>query len=169
MRDMRESTLRSLGLALVVAYAVFITWLYARQPQSVAEMTGAMTASIGAYRIDDIAFADGVRLFRGDRFDAARLAFDRADPAHQDSRTQFYIAYSYYREGWGRLYSDDALFQRGLEAVERAIAAAPQGRIAIDDGDLQMRSGDELKAELEAGLRRDASDLNPLKVFRQRK
>jgi hypothetical protein len=132
-------------------------------------MTGAMSASIGAYRIDDTAFTDGLRLFRGNQFEAARLAFDRADRAHRDPRTQFYIAYSYYRQGWGRVYNDDGLFQLGLEAVDRAIATAPNGRIVVDDPDLQMRSADELKAELQAGLRREASDLNPLKVFRQRK
>ena len=49
------------------------------------------------------------------------------------------------------------------------LAVAPQGRILVDDSNLQMRSADELKAELQAGLRRDASDLNPLKMFRQRK
>jgi hypothetical protein len=166
---MRESTVRALGLALAAAYAVFIVWLYVRQPQTVAEMTGALAATVGTYRIDEPAFADGLRFFRGDRFDAARLAFDRADPAHQDSRTQFYIAYSYYRQGWGRVYNDDALFARGLEAVDRAVAAAPQGRVAVDDPDLQLRSADELKAELQAGLRRELADLNPLKVFRQRK
>jgi hypothetical protein len=32
-----------------------------------------------------------------------------------------------------------------------------------------MTNVDELKAELEAGVRRDASDFNPLRVFRQRK
>jgi hypothetical protein len=166
---MRDSTARPLGLVLAAAYAVFIVWLYIQQPQTVAEMTGALSATVGAYSIDDRAFADGLRFFRGDQFDAARLAFDRADPAHQDPRTQFYIAYSFYRQGWGRLYSDDVLFARGLEAVDRAVAAAPQGRVAVDDPDLQMRSADELKAELQAGLRRDATDLNPLKVFRQRK
>jgi hypothetical protein len=166
---MRESTRRAIGLALVAAYAGFIVWVYVRQPQTVAEMAGAMTASIGAYRIDDVAFADGLQLFRRDQFEAARLAFDRADPARQDSRTQFYVAYSYYRQGWGRVYNDDALFQLGLEAVERAIAAAPHGRVAVDDPELQMRSADELQAELQAGVRRDASDLNPLKVFRPRK
>jgi hypothetical protein len=132
-------------------------------------MTGALSASVGAYHIDDKAFADGLRLFRSDQFEAARLAFERADPANRDPRTQFYIAYSYYREGWGRVYNDDALFARGLEVVDRAIAVAPQGRVTVDDADLQLRSGDELKAELQAGLRRDASDLNPLKLFRQRK
>jgi hypothetical protein len=92
MFSMRESTLRVVGLALVVSYAAFIVWLYVRQPQTVAEMTGALTATVGAYQIDRQAFDDGVRFFRGDQFDAARLAFERADPAHQDPRTQFYIA-----------------------------------------------------------------------------
>jgi hypothetical protein len=166
---MREPLLRTLGLAVAAAYALFIVWLYVRQPQTVAEMTGAMSASIGAYHVDELAFADGLRLFRANQFEASRLAFDRADRAHQDARTQFYIAYSYYREGWGRVYNDDVLFQRGLEAIDRAIAAAPNGRIAVEDADLQLKSGDELKAELQAGIRRDASDFNPLKVFRQRK
>ncbi|OLC82277.1 MAG: hypothetical protein AUH72_07225 [Acidobacteria bacterium 13_1_40CM_4_65_8] len=169
MAPMREATARLLGLVLVIAYAVFIVWLYAHQPQTVAEMTGALTATVGAYQIDRQAFDDGVRFFRGDQFDAARLAFERADPAHQDSRTQFYIAYSYYRQGWGRVYNDTALFARGLEAVDRAILLADHGRVVVDDPDLQMHSADELKAELQAGLRRDASDLNPLKLFRRRK
>ena len=166
---MRESTARSLGLALAAAYASFIVGLYVRQPQTVAEMTGALTASVGAYRIDDRAFADGLRFFRGDQFDAARLAFDRADPAHQDSRTQFYIAYSFYRQGWGRLYHDDELYTRGLEAIDRAIALGPRGVVTVDDAQLQMHSSDELKVEIEAGLRKDSSDLNPLKVFQRRK
>ena len=102
-------------------------------------------------------------------FAAARSAFARADPAQQDARTQFYVAYSCYRQGWGRLYADEALFAQGLEAVNRAIARAPGGRIVVDDVDLQMRSGDELKAELEAGWRRDASNFNPLRLLRSRK
>jgi hypothetical protein len=102
-------------------------------------------------------------------FAEARSAFGRADPAKRDARTQFYIAYSFYREGWGRLYSDDALFKQGLEAVERAIAVAPSGRVIVDDTQLGMHSSDELKAELERGLRRDASDFNPLRVFDKRK
>src|SRR5262245_9319267 len=166
---MRESTARAAGLATAIAYAIFIVWIYLQQPQTMAEMTGALTATVGAYQIDRQAFDDGLRFFRGDQFDAARLAFERADPAHQDPRTQFYIAYSYYRQGWGRVYSDDALFTRGLDAIDRAVLLADHGRIVVDDPDLQMHSADELKAELQAGLRRDASDYNPLKVFRRRK
>src|SRR5215510_6220968 len=119
-----ERTLRLLGLAAAGSYFVLIAWLYAHQPQTVAEMTGALSASLGAYRIDQQAFDDGLRFFRDDQFDAARLAFERADPAHQDSKTQFYIAYSYYRQGWGRVYDDEVRFQRGLEAINRGITIA---------------------------------------------
>jgi hypothetical protein len=82
---------------------------------------------------------------------------------------QFYIAYAYYREGWGRLYNDDTLFGKGLTAVDKAIALAPGGRLVVDDPDLQMHSADELRAELQRGLTRDASDLNPLRVLGTRK
>ena len=166
---MADRTVRGIGLALSFAYAAFIGWLYAYQPQSAAEVTGGFAAGIGAYRVDQQAFEDGLQFFRRDQFAAARSAFERADPAHLDARTQFYIAYSFYREGWGRLYQDDTLFAQGLEAVNRAIARAPDGRILVEDADLQMHSGDELKAELEAGLRRDASDFNPARIVRPRK
>jgi hypothetical protein len=32
-----------------------------------------------------------------------------------------------------------------------------------------LRSADELRAELQSGLTRDSSDLNPMRVFRERK
>jgi len=89
--------------------------------------------------------------------------------AHRDARTQFYIAYTYYRQGWGHVYNDDALFQKGIEAVDRAIALAPDHRLLVDDPDLGMHSADELKGELQRGVTREASDFNPLKVFRARK
>ena len=166
---MRDGLIRALGLAGAVCYAAFIVWRYVRQPQTAAEIAGGLSATMGTYRIDPQAFDDGVRLFRREEFAAARNAFERADPARQDARTQFYVAYSYYRQGWGRLYQNDELFAHGLEAVNRAVAHAPGGRVVVDDPDLQMRSADELKAELEAGLRREASDFNPLKLLRPRK
>jgi tetratricopeptide (TPR) repeat protein len=165
----RERIVRACGLAAVAVYAACIVWLYVRQPQTIEEVTGSMAAGIGAYRIDQQAFDDGLRFFRQDQFAAARAAFDRADSAGQDAPTQFYIAYSYYREGWGRLYIDVESFRRGLDHVNKAIALAPGGRLLLDDANLQMRSADELKAELEAGMRREAADFNPLKIFRRRK
>lgn len=160
---------RALGLAFSAIYAAFIVWLYASQPQTGAEAIGGLAAAVGAYRIDAQAFDEAITFFRKDQFAEARMAFARADPARRDGRTQFYIAYSFYREGWGRLYNDDALFKQGLEAVDRAIAVAPSGRVAVEDPDLAMRSSDELKAELERGLRREASDFNPLRVLDTRK
>lgn len=160
---------RIAGLALTVAYATFIVWLYSAQPKTVAEVTGGLSSSVGAYRVDAQAFADGLAFFRRDGFDEARFAFERADPAHRDARTQFYIAYSYYRQGWGRVYNDDILFSKGIEAVDRAIALAPDHRLLVDDSNLGIHSADELKAELQRGVTRDAADLNPLKVFRARK
>jgi hypothetical protein len=169
MRRLTESTTRALGLVLAIVYATFIVWLYAHQPQTVDQVTGGLGSAIGTYRIDDQAFTDGLRFFRNDQYAEARMAFARADPALRDARTQFYIAYTFYRQGWGRLYSDDRLFAEGLAAVDRAIALAPGGRLVVDDPNLQMRSAEELKAELQAGMRRDASDFNPMRLFSRRK
>jgi hypothetical protein len=161
--------LRAAGLLFSAAYAALIVWLYASQPQTRAEAIGGLAATIGAYRVDTQAFDEGQAFFKRDLFEEARMAFARADPAMRDARTQFYIAYSFYRQGWGRLYNDDVLFRQGVDAVDRAIAAAPSGRVVVDDPTLDMRSSDELKAELERGLRREASDFNPLRVFDRRK
>ena len=169
MLAMRDGMVRGIGLALALGYAAFIAWLYVQQPQSAAEVTGGLSATIGSYHVDSTAVDEGLQFFRRDQFAAARIAFERADPAHQDARIQFYIAYSYYRQGWGRFYQDDQLFAQGLEAVNRAMARAPGGRIRVDDPDLRLQSGEELKAELEAGLRRDVSDFNPARVLRSRK
>ena len=41
--------------------------------------------------------------------------------------------------------------------------------LVVEDTNLGIQTGDELRAELQAGLTRDASDLNPLRVFGTRK
>jgi hypothetical protein len=166
---MRDSTVRATGLLASACYAGLIVSIYVHQPQSFAEVTGRLGADIGVYHIDQQAFDEGLRLFRSGQFDAARPAFERADPAHQDAATQFYIGYAYYRQGWGRVYDDDRLFVLGLAAADRAVALAPHGTLHVDDPDLGMQTADELRAELEAGLRQDASDLNPMELLRQRK
>jgi hypothetical protein len=166
---MQESVARGVGLATTLVYAAAIGALLASQPRTMTEAVGGLSATIGTYQPDAQAFADGIAFFRNDQFVEARAAFARADPASRDARTQFYIAYSYYRQGWGRTFSDDALFSEGLTHVDRAIALAPGGRLVVDDEDLQMQSADELRAELQAGLVRDLSDFNPLRIFRNRK
>ncbi|MGQ0734986.1 MAG: hypothetical protein ACT4QD_15190 [Acidobacteriota bacterium] len=166
---MRETHVRSAGLALTCAYAAVLVWLFATQPRTVTEAVGTLSANVGSYSADALAFADGLAFFRKDQFVEARAALARADPASRDARTQFYIAYSFYREGWHRTHHDDALFAKGLAHINRAIAVAPSNRLVVDDENLQMKSADEVKAELEAGLTGDASDLNPLRLFRSRK
>ena len=166
---MHETLTRGAGLALTVLYAGIIAWLLSAQPRTIAEAVGGVSASVGAYSIDRQSFEDGLAFFRNDQFVEARTAFNRADPALRDARTQFYIAYSYYRQGWNRTHRDDALYQQGVVAVDRAIALAPGGRLVVDDENLVMRSADELKAELEAGLTRDLSDFNPLRLLETRK
>jgi hypothetical protein len=166
---MHETLTRGTGLALTVFYAGLIAWLFSAQPRTLAEAVGGVSASVGAYSIDRQSFEDGLAFFRNDQFVEARAAFARADPALRDARTQFYIAYSYYRQGWNRTHRDDALYREGVVAVDRAIALAPGGRLLVADENLVMRSADELKAELEAGLIRDASDFNPLRLLETRK
>jgi hypothetical protein len=166
---MSETPTRVIGLALTVAYAAFIGWLYARQPQTIAQVTGGLSAVVGVYVVNKEAFDDGLRFFRNDQFFEARMAFARADPAVRDARTQFYVAYSYYRQGWGRVYHDDQLYGQGLLAIDRAMELAPGGRVVIEDQYLGIHTAEELKAELAAGVRFEASDLNPMRVFRTRK
>jgi glutamine cyclotransferase len=165
----REPVLRGAGLVVSLSYAAAIGWLFVNQPHTVAQATGGLASIVGAYSIDRQAFDDGLRFFRHDQFVEARAAFGRADAAERDPRTQFYVAYSYYREGWGRVYDDGALFSKGLAAVDQAITLAPGGRIVVDDPDLRMRSADELRAELQRGIAPGLSVLNPLRVLRTRK
>jgi tetratricopeptide (TPR) repeat protein len=165
----REPLVRSAGLVAAIVYAALIVWVYARQPNTLAQVTGGLASGIGAYRIDEQAFADGLAFFRNDQFVEARAAFARADPAQRDARAHFYIAYSYYRQGWGRLYNDDAMFARGLAHIDKAIALAPHGRLVVNDADLGMQSADEVRAALQEGLERDVSDFNPLRVLKDRK
>ena len=166
---LRERAVRAGGLLVSSAGCAALVWLFVQQPTNLQELTGSMAASVGAYQINQADFDQGRRYFADDKFVEARAAFARADPASRHAVTQFYIAYSYYRQGWGRVYSDDTLFAQGLEAVNRAIALAAGGQLRVDDAALDMKSADELKAELERGLTRDASDLNPLRVLRQRR
>jgi hypothetical protein len=166
---MKASLVRTLGLTFSALYAGLIVWLYAAQPQTVAQVTGGLAAGVGAYHIDQQAYSDALAFFKKDQFEEARAAFGRADPAQRDPVTQFYIAYSYYRQGWGRMYNDDALFAQGLKTVDRAIALAPGNRLVVDDPQLGMRTADELRAELVRGLTRDVSDLNPMRLLSPRK
>jgi hypothetical protein len=160
---------RALGLAATAFYAAFIVWVYVAQPRTLVEMRGGVAASIGVYAVDPVAFDEGLRYFRADKFAEARRAFGRADPAERDPKTQYYIAYTYLRQGWGRFYEDDALYAQGQAALRRALAASAGGVIrVVDDPNLTITSSDELAEAFARGLKRDVSDLNPLGMLEKR-
>jgi tetratricopeptide (TPR) repeat protein len=166
---MNRKLIQSFGVVWTCLLAAAVIWLYATAPASVAEVATRASVTAGTYEIDRERFEEAHGLFRRGQYAAARDEWQRADPAQRDARTQFYIAYSLYREGWGRVYNDDGLFRRGLEAAERAIRLSPGGTLKVDDPELKVKTAAELKAELQQGLDRTPSDFNPLKVFRERK
>jgi hypothetical protein len=165
----RPDLVRALGLSGSALLAGFTLWLYATGPQTMAEVTGGLASTAGLYRVDQAAFAEGLRFFRADQFAEARLVFERIDPARRDPVVQFYVAYSHYRQGWGRLANDDGQFKMGLAALDRADEVAPGGRVVVDDPDLGAPTSEELRVELLEGLRTDLSDFNPLAAVRKRK
>lgn len=167
-----------LGTVLTVLYGVFIIFLYAAEPRSLEEISTKAISAVestvskgqvltGTYEIDQARFNEGLAAFRADNFVLARDRFERADPEKRDANTQFYIAYSYYRQGWGRVSNDDALFKSGLEALQRVSVIDPD--FSSKDTNLQLKTAAELRNEFEEGLKVTADDFNPFKLIRERK
>lgn len=175
---MKEKYIQILGVCVTAIYGLFVMWLYVVEPESLVELPtkaqqtierATTTAQVitNTYEIDRVKFNEGLAAFRADNFVVARDAFLRADSEKRDANVQFYIAYSFYRQGWGRVSNDDALFKQGLEAANRVTALDKNYK--SEDANLQMRTAAELKAELEQGLQVTADDFNPFKVLRERK
>ena len=167
---MKEKHIQVAGIFLTTFYAVFIAWLYSVEPKSLEELpakaqesienvTTKTQVAIGTYEVDRAKFSEGLAAFRQDNFIAARDNFERADTERRDARTQFYITYSFYRQGFGRVSNDDALFKSGLEQTNRVIAI--DKNFKSDDANLQLKTPVELKNEFEEGLKVTASDFNP--------
>lgn len=175
---MKPQYIQILSIGFITLFGIFIVFLYAVAPRSLEEIPSKAVSTlesaattgqvaIGTYQIDQARFAEGIAAFRSNNFIAARDSFDKADPAKRDAATQFYIAYSFYRQGWGRISNDDALFKQSLTVLDRVAILDPDFR--SDDADLQLRTPAELRNELEEGMRVTADDFNPLKVLRERK
>ncbi|HRI03809.1 MAG TPA: hypothetical protein PLL77_08710 [Pyrinomonadaceae bacterium] len=164
---MKEKYIHILGIAIVALGLGFVVFLYWSQPKTLAEVATKSQVVLGTYEINRDEFTRGLALFRSEDFIGARAAFDRADPEKRDANTQFYTAYSYYRQGWGRLSKDDTLFKPGLEAVDRVMILDPNFRST--DETLTMKTPSELKYELEEGLKLTPDDFNPMKLTRERK
>ena len=175
---MNEKYIQILGLMLTLLYGTFVVFLYAAEPRSLEEISIKAKSTVenavtkgqvitGTYEVDQAKFNEGLQAFRRDNFVAARDSFDRADPEKRDPKTRFYVAYSFYRQGWGRVSNDDALFKQALESVERVSLLDPNFR--SDDANLQLRTPAELRNELEEGMKVTADDFNPLRLIRDRK
>ena len=163
---------------MTTVYTVFVVFLYWAEPKTLEEVSAKAkttienvstkgTVIIGTYEIDRSKFDEGLAAFRQDNFLVARDRFEKADPEKRDANTQYYIAYSYYRQGWGRLSNDDTLFKQGLDQLGRVTTLDPNYKAT--DSDLQLKNPVELKNEFEEGLKITADDFNPMKAFRERK
>jgi hypothetical protein len=166
---MSYRVIQSVGIAWICLLSILIVILYATKPQTIRDITTGASVVAGTYQIDEARFNAARELFLRDQFSAARDEWGRADPAKRDARTQFYIAYAFYRQGWGRTYHDDALFRQGLEAINHSLSLAPDRTLVIDDQALKIKAAAELKSELEAGLQRSVEDLNPARLIEERK
>lgn len=175
---MKEKYLQVFGIVLTAVYGLFVAWIYVAAPKSLEELPAKAQETIeratataqvitNTYEIDQAKFNEGLTAFRADNFIVARDNFEKADTEKRDAKTQFYIAYSFYRQGWGRVSNDDELFKKGLEQMKRVELL--DKNFKSDDANLQLKTPVELKNEFEEGLKVTASDFNPLKLVRERK
>ena len=117
------------GIVVAAVYFVFIAFLYIAEPRSLADISTKAVTTVqdavtkgtvitGTYEIDRAKFNEALALFRADNFIAARDLFQKADPERRDAATQYYIAYAFYRQGWGRLSNDDEMFSAALKQLD---------------------------------------------------
>ena len=175
---MKEKYIQILSIVLTLCLGFFVAWIYWAAPKNLGEITtkaketieNATTKTkviIGTYEVDKEKFNEGLRAFRQDKFIVARDNFEKADKEKRDAKTQFYIAYSFYRQGWGRFSNNDELFKKGLAQIDEVIKIDDDFK--SEDSGLVMKIPAELKHELEEGLRITAADFNPLRLVRKRK
>ncbi|MGH9946659.1 MAG: hypothetical protein ACRD6X_05610 [Pyrinomonadaceae bacterium] len=176
---MKQKHIQILGVVLSAIFAIFIVFLYATEPRSIGELSekASKTASdvltksqvvTGTYQVDAEKFAKGIELFRAEDFPGSRTFLLAADPEKRDGKVQFYIAYSFYRQGWGRFASDDELFGQGLEYARHADTLLDSGYIS-DDDDLKLKTPAALINVMEEGTKTTAYDFNPMRILRERK
>lgn len=175
---MKPKLIQVIGTLMTLIYGAFVAFLYVAAPASILEIPQAARNTVdsvttagrvvsGTYEVNKAEFNLGLADFRNENYVSARIHFDRADPAKRDAATQFYIAYSHYRQGWGRLSNDDAQFRSALEVLQAVDSIDRNFRST--DPDLKLPTAAELRNELEEGLRVTADDFNPLRIVRERK
>jgi isopenicillin N synthase-like dioxygenase len=161
---MNEKTIHIFSIFLITIFSTFIVWLYVSEPKTLVEVATKATVTVGTYEVDKVKFDEGLSQFRNENYAVARDFFNQADTEKRDDKTQFYIAYSLYRQGFGKVYSDNNLYKQSLEITNKI-----NRNFKSDDANLQIKTPAELKNELEEGLKVTPDDFNPLKILRERK
>lgn len=141
---MKDKNVRLVGIIVAAILMAFVVSVYVRQH---------IIPDVGLCQVDREAFESGRDLFHQREFVAARLEFTRANGRQCDATTQFYVAYSYYREGCRLFLTDEELLEQGLEAVDQAIAEAGDRDFPVDDPGLDLNTAEALKEEIDAKLR----------------
>ena len=132
------------------------------------EVTGSLTSSVGVYRIDRREVRCRASLLPPGSVRRGPRRVRAGRPGRQDPTVQFYTAYSYLRQGWGRVYDDDALSRRQGDARRAPGSCAPHGTIVDRRRALKLHSAEELDAEFDRGLTHGVADLNPMRLLRER-
>jgi len=153
------------GLVITVLYASIIGWIYVRRPQSLAELKTQASVQANLYHISQENFDAAIKEFDAGDYNSAIGQFKLADPAEKDPSSQYYIAYSYYLLGRGRIFNDEDMFKRAIDAVNRCLDNAPNHIFETDRADLEIRNADTLRQKLVEGLKHTMPSLNPLDWF----
>ena len=161
--------LRAIGLTLSLLYAAAIVRVYVRQPATLPEVAGSLTASVGVYRVDQARFDAGPPVLprgqvpRG----ARRLCTGRSGAAGSERAVLHRRTATCARAGAAST-TTPTLYRAGKATLDHAREIAPHGTILVDDPALRLHSAEELEAEFDRGLTHGVSDLNPMRLLRER-
>ncbi len=174
---MKQRYIHIFSLIITFSFGVLILWVYWTRPKSIDELPSKARQTIASatskaqvvtntYEVDPTKFKEGLNAFQANNFVLARDQFMKSDPETRDANVQFYIAYSYYRQGWGRFTNDDELFKKGLAQLN--VVDSLDSNYRSSDPNLKLSTPAELRDELNEGLRVTADDFNPFRITRER-
>jgi hypothetical protein len=163
-----KTFLQIAGLVIMPLYGCLVVWLYVHHPQSLSELKTQASVQANVYHVNQPNFDQAIKEFDGGDYNSAIGQFNLADPAERDSASQYYIAYSYYLLGRGRVFNDEDMFNKAIVAVNHCLDNAPNHIFQIDRTDVEIRDADALRQKLVEGLRHTPASLNPFNWFNKK-
>jgi hypothetical protein len=163
-----KRTLQITGILVTILYSASIIWLYVRQPRTLEEIKTQAAVETNLYSVKKENFDEAIKQFNAGQYAVAIDQFKLADTAELDPATQFFIAYSYYLLGRGSFNDDDEMFVKGLAAVDRCLANAPNHIYETERADLEIRSAAALRERFKEGLEVTPADFNPFNWFKKK-